>query len=899
MMPDLPNLPSGTVTFLFTDIEGSTQLLQRLGDAYARVLGEHQALLRAAFAAHGGVEVDTQGDAFFVAFPTAPAAVAAAAEATRALSEHAWPAGATLRVRMGLHTGAPQLVGDHYVGLDVHRAARIAAAGHGGQILMSDATRALVEQNLPNAASLRDLGPHQLKDLRHAERIHQLVLRDTPADFPALNTLDRHANNLPVQSMQLLGRKEELATICGLVGRDDARLVTLTGTGGVGKTRLALQVAAEVVEQFADGVWFIRLSRLNDPDLVIATIAQTLGIKDSGGQSVSDTLCEYLRARALLLVLDNFEQLVEASSAVAELLSECPGLMVLVTSRLPLHVRGEKVVPLAPLALAPTGEDRERLPPDQLAQYPAVALFLQRAQDAGAHFVMTAENAPVVAEICARLDGVPLAIELAATRVRVLPPEALLTRLTHQLSILTGGARDLEERQRTMRATIAWSEGLLRSEERELFHRLAIFNGGATLEAVEAVCLQPPNPDDVEPLELDALDGLGVLVDQSLVQQREEGGEPRFGMLGVIREYALERLETGGEADALRRAHATFFTALVERAAPELEGPRAGEWYDRLQQEHDNMRIALAWARERGEAEIGLRLAAAAVNYWFVRGYVSEGRDWLKTQLEAVSSGQVTRPPSIAVYARALSAAGSLAVWLLDVEQATTWLNEAITLARTIDDPRLLANTLNRLGNLAMAQGDLDTAWARFQESLEVASQANDEWASMRAQGNLAYSAYWRGDVAAAANFLREPLAYFRRLNSLENLGVSLSLSGSIMRRNGAITEALALLREALIVQRQVGNSQRMAEALYRLASAIGASGDGVRAARLIGAASTLSNRVGVQQNMLWRLDMEQSVASARSALGEEAWLEAEAAGRALSLEAAVAEALGEGSDDA
>jgi class 3 adenylate cyclase len=441
-------LPTGTVTFLFTDIEGSTRLQQRVGPAYATVRDTHHQTLRAAIAAHGVVEVDTQGDAFFVAFPTAPAAVTSAVDATRALATQDWPEGGVVRVRMGLHTGAPLLTPAGYVGLDVVRAARIAASGHGGQILLSEATRALVEDTLPDGVTLRDLGVFRLKDLSRPERLTQVVLAELPADFPPLKTLDAHPNNLPVEPTPLLGREEPVATLCAVLRREDVRLVTITGPGGIGKTRLSTQVAAEVVEDYPDGVWFVRLSRLTDPALVLPTIAQTLGLREHGGAPLAETLREHLRAKHLLLVLDNFEHVVDAAPAVSELLTACPGVKALVTSRTTLHLLGEREYALSPLALPDPGH----LPAvETLAQYAAVALFIERAQAARADFTVTAANAPAIAAICDRLDGLPLAIVLAAARVKVLPPEALLARLSAQLTILTGGARDADARQQTMR----------------------------------------------------------------------------------------------------------------------------------------------------------------------------------------------------------------------------------------------------------------------------------------------------------------------------------------------------------------------------------------------------------------------------------------------------------------
>ncbi|HEV2457211.1 MAG TPA: adenylate/guanylate cyclase domain-containing protein, partial [Ktedonobacterales bacterium] len=469
------DLPTGTVTFLFTDIEGSTRLQQQLGARYAESLGLHQQLLRAAFAASNGREVDTQGDAFFVAFSIAPQAIAAAAEATRALADAAWPEDAPVRVRIGVHTGTPQLVGDRYIGLDVPRAARIAAAGHGGQVLLSEATHALVEHALPEGTNLRDLGLHRLKDLQHPEHLFQLVMPGLAADFSPLKTLDTHQHNLPIQPTPLLGREEAVAALCALLRREDVRLVTLTGPGGIGKTRLAIQIAAELVQDFADGVWFVRLSRLTDPALVVPTIAETLGLKEVDSQSLAELLGAYLVDRRPLLLLDNFEQVVGAASEVAGLLAASPGLKVLVTSRSRLHLRGEHEYPLAPLPLPEPGQQP---PPERLSQYAAVAMFVERAQAAKADFAVTAANAPAIAEVCARLDGLPLAIELAAARVKLLPPEALLARLSTQLKVLTGGPRDLEERQQTMRATLAWGEALLAPEERVLFRRLAVFVGG-------------------------------------------------------------------------------------------------------------------------------------------------------------------------------------------------------------------------------------------------------------------------------------------------------------------------------------------------------------------------------------------------------------------------------------
>jgi predicted ATPase/class 3 adenylate cyclase len=878
----MAQLPTGTVTFLFTDVQGSTKLLQRLGDDYARVLGEHQAVLRAAFAAHGGAEVDTQGDAFFVAFPTVPQAVAAAADATRALAAHEWPQGTTLRVRIGLHVGTPQLVGDHYVGMDVHRAARIAAAGHGGQVLLSQAAVDLAEQALPAGVTLRDLGPHQLKDLQHPERIYQLVLPELPADFPPLKTLDAFLHNLPPQPTPLLDREEHLPALVALLRRESVRLVTLTGPGGIGKSRLSIQVAAELMDAFPDGVWFVRLSRLSDPALVVPTIAQVFNLKESASQSIVEAVHEYLRERRLLLVLDNFEQVVGAASEVADLLEASPGLRVLVSSRTSLHLRGERLYPVPPLPLATP----DRLPPvEQITQFAAVALFVERAQAIKPTFAITSANAPAIAEICARLDGLPLAIELAAARVRLLPPEALLARLATHPQLLGAGARDTEARQQTMRATIAWSEDLLGSQEQALFRRLAVFVGGCTLEAAETVCL---GPEGADPLSLDLFDGLSSLVDHSLLQQREEGGEPRFGMLRVIREYALERLQESGDFAPLRRAHASHVLAFFEQAERGLTGPEAAVWLDRLEFEHDNLRAALSWAREQGEVETGMRLATAARRFWLARGYLREGRGWLQELLAPESAA--TTPAG--VKARALIAGGWLAFWQGDYPAAQTWLEQALALGRSIGDPHVTARALQVLGNIARSQGDWEQAAVWLEDMLATFRQLNEPRGIAVALNDLAIVAVGRRDLERAATTYAEALTLARQVGDHELIAVCLVGLGDLARRHGDIVQAETLEREALALFRELGDLRRCAEVLEDLARTAGVAGRGERAARLLGTAATLREVLGAPQPPQEQADVEESVAGALVALGDAAWAAAFAAGRTLTLDAAIAEVL-------
>jgi predicted ATPase/transcriptional regulator with XRE-family HTH domain len=714
---------------------------------------------------------------------------------------------------------------------------------------------------------------------------------DPPADLSRPQVLAARPHNLPAPLNELVGREREVEDICALLRQNDVRLVTLTGPGGIGKTRVSLQAAAELLDTLSDGVWCVRLSRLSDPELVLPSIAQCFDLRESGGMPLAEMVGRYLREKELLLVLDNFEQVVVAAPAIGTLLESCPGLKILVTSRMALHLRGEHEYALRPLALP----DPDQLPPpERVAQYAAVALFIQRAQAAQADFQVTNATAGAVAKICARLDGLPLAIELAAARVRVLPPPALLQRLERRLPLLVGGPRDVEERQQTMRNTLAWSNELLQPEEQMLFRRLAVFVGGCTLEAAEAVCAAP---EGAAPLRLDLLEGLSRLVDQSLVQQsgEESGGEPRFGLLQVIREYALEQLEASGEGEALRRAHAAAMMALAERAEPELTGPEAGVWLERMEREHDNLRAALGWAVERGEqgeVETGLRLAAALGRFWEARGHLREGRVWLEGLLAPGAGSETVR-------ARALFAGGVLAMWQGDVAAAGSWLEQATALARATGDRRTAAVVLNGLGTIGLLQGDLEWAGARYADSLALMRETGDQRGIAVALLNLGEAALYQGDLERADAALSEGLALFRQLGDRASIAVGMANLGTVARKRGGGTEAVALGREALALYRELGDQPQCAEGLEQLAKTLGAAGQGERAARLLGAAASLRGTLGAPLPAHERADIEQATAAARVTLGEEAWEAAFAAGRALSLEEAIAEALGEQRGDA
>ncbi|MGH2373642.1 MAG: adenylate/guanylate cyclase domain-containing protein, partial [bacterium] len=869
-------LPSGTVTFLFTDIEGSTQLLQQLGPSYNNLLEEHRRLLRAAIEAEGGHEVNTEGDSFFVAFSSAARASAAAATAQRALAGHPWPDGAALRVRMGLHTGEATPVGRDYVGLDVHRAARINAAGWGGQILVSQATKTLIEHALPSGVSLRDLGEHRLKDLQRPERLFQIVLSGLQTDFPPPRTLDATPNNLPTQLTSFIGREREVAAARRLL--DTTRLLTLTGPGGTGKTRLSLQLAAEVADEFPHGVYFVPLAPITDHTLVAPTVAQSLGVQDTRGRLPLERLQEYLRDKRMLLVLDNFEQVVAAAPFVAELLKAGPDVKAVVTSRAALRLYGEQEFPVPPLQLP----DPKHLPgPESLSQYEAVALFIQRAVAVKPDFTVTNENAPAVAEITSRLDGLPLAIELAAARIKILPPQAMLTRLGHRLSLLCGGARDLPARQQTLRGAIAWSHDLLTSSSQRLMARLSVFVGPFTLEETDAVC------GPAEELGIDVLEGLAGLVDQSLLRQNEERGEARFTILETIREFAAERLEAGEEAGEIRRRHAMTYLALAEQAAGHIPGPEQPVWLDRLEDAHDNLRAALDWAMKGVHTEIALRMGAALWRYWQMRGHLHEGRA-LMTKIMALPD-VITHAKA---WSKALEAAGGIAYWQGDMAAAEAFYEKNLSLQRELKDKAGIANALY---NLAFAYGaaltDLEKARSLYLESLPLYEELGDQAGIARVHWGLAYFEYSVANYSGAREHYAVSLPILRSLGDKFSLAWALHLLGLIGAKTGERDAAYRSFVEALTLFAEGRDISGIVMAVDDLSTLAADEGDLERAARLAGGATALQKSSGAD------LASVASIAEARPRLsekdlGQERLIAAWREGHVMSVDELVAYAL-------
>src|SRR5579884_1260938 len=674
-------MDSGTLTFLFTDIEGSTRLWEQHPEAMRSALARHDVLLQEAIEQHSGHVFKTIGDAFCAAFDAAPSALAAALSAQRALASEDWQAPIRLRVRMALHTGAAEARGGDYFGPPLNRVARMLAAGHGGQVLLSQAACDLLGDALPEGVSLRDLGRHRLRDLQQSEHLYQLLHPNLPADFPPLRSLEAFAHNLPVQLTSFIGREKEMEEIKRLLST--AHLLTLTGSGGCGKTRLALQVAADRVEEYADGVWLVELAAIADLGLVPQTVAVALGVSEEPNRPLGETLANYLRPKSLLLVLDNCEHLLTACAQLADtLLRTCPKVRILASSREGLGLLGEALYHVPSLSLP----DEKRLPTlEQLSQYEAVRLFVERAVLSRPDFAVTAQNAASVVQICSRLDGIPLAIELAAARARALAVEQLAQRLDDRFRLLTGGSRTALPRQQTLRATIDWSYDLLSQAERTLLRRLSVFLGGWTLEAAEAVCADashaPPRAAAMgagehaaAPLEAGSrenaggpvaaeavLDLLSRLVDKSLVLVEESAeAEARYRLLETVRQYSRDRLMESEEARDLRCRHRDWFLTLAEGAERRLRGPDQVAWLNRLAQEHDNLRMALEWCRaeEDAGAEAGLRLAGALWRFWRVRGYLSEGRERLEAALAQASASERTAQRAKALYGLAALAWG-------------------------------------------------------------------------------------------------------------------------------------------------------------------------------------------------------------------------------------------------
>jgi len=870
----MSSLPTGTVTFFFSDIEGSTRLIQQLGERYPDVLLAHHAIQREALAANAGHELRTEGDSFFIVFESALEACAGAAAVQKMLARHAWPDGREVRVRIGLHTGEAALVGNEYLGLDVHRAARVASAGHGGQVLVSETTRALVDHALPPGLTLKDLGVHRLKDLALPERLFQLTVEGLPADFPPLKTLEATPNNLPTQLTSFIGRDDQVREAKQLLAR--SRLLTLTGPGGTGKTRLSLEIAAGVLDQFADGVYFVPLSAVHDPELVASAIAQALAISTTGSRRPIDALLDHLREKQTLLVLDNFEQVIKAAPIATQLLEGSAGLRVLVSSRTVLRVSGEQEFPVPPLALP----DLKALPPlAALSQFEAVRLFIERAVAVKPDFQATNENAPAIAGICERVDGLPLAIELAAARVKLFSPPALLGRLEKSLSALGSGMRDAPARQQTLRGAILWSYDMIDAPGRRLLTRFSVFARGGSLEQVEPVCGPAAEVGG------DVVESLDQLADQSLLRRIPDFDEPRFLMLQTIRDFAAERLEASGEARSIRDRHLRAFIALAQQAQPHLFGPQRKEWLDRLAEDHDNFRAALEWAVASGNAQDAMRLSAAFWRFWQMRGHLHEGGRRIDDVLAMPDSGGFPQERLAA-----LEAAGGLAYWQADMRVAQRFYDECLELTRKMGDDRALANALyNAAFPRVVSREAIVEAKPMLDEALPLFRRIDDQTGIARVLWGIGNALFFAKEYADARPVLEEAVALNRKLDDRFGLGWSIHTLGLVAFNLGDAERARACWLEAIHLFAAAGDVPGMVLQLDNLSALARQAGDFERAGRLWAAASAhqISSGTG-----LGRLLREEERRTGREGLSDDEAARISAEGHAMSLEQAVAYAL-------
>jgi predicted ATPase/class 3 adenylate cyclase len=828
MTPRRRDLPSGTVTFLFTDVERSTELLHELGDHdYAQALAEHRRFLRQAFGRHGGAEVDTQGDAFFVAFPTAPGALAAARDAVEALS--AGP----VQVRIGVHTGTPFVAEEGYVGMDVHRAARIAAAGHGGQVLLSASTAALVD------VELRDLGEHRLKDLQAPERIYQLG----EGEFAPLKSLYR--TNLPVPATPFLGRESELAEVVRLLSREDVRLLTLNGPGGTGKTRLALQAAAEAADDFPDGVWWVPLAPLRDASLLLSAVAQTLGVHEEPGTPPAETLSMVLGGKETLLLLDNAEHLLPSAAQEIAVLGRTLGPKLLVTTRERLQLQGEQVYPV------PTLREDE-----------GVEFFVARARALDPEFAANG----TVGDLCSRLDHLPLALELAAARTPLFTPEQLVERLAHRLDLLRAG-RDADPRQQTLRATIGWSYDLLDAGEQRLFHRLSVFAGGCTYEAAEEVCAA------------DA-DTLQSLLEKSLVRRRDWKGGSRYWMLETIREYADQRLEDEGEKPELHRRHAEWVARVAEEAEEVAEHGDEEQAFDWLDSEYGNMSTALAFAATR-DPDLTARIAGSAPGWWRRRGLYAELERWVVPLL--------SRKLIPSSRAKVLGAHILIAAARRDADRLQGYGNELLPLARDTGLDVMVCRALFALGTAAFLRGEVERGRALYLEAIETARSASPVLVPVYL-GNLGWLLRAAGDLAEAREILDKAVELGRRQGSLYRLAGILNQRANLALDEQQFAEALPLYRQALAHATKSSARSRVAKSLSGIAVALAGLGRPEDAVRIAAAASRIEEEMTIWSSA----DPEHSEWTSKMAdrLGEERYEQLAAEGRSLSEEDAIALAL-------
>ncbi len=866
----MTELPTGTVAFLMTDIEGSTRLVRDLGPAFPMLLGDHFRLLGGAIEDAGGTFVSSEGDAVFAVFPTVRQAVLAAVGGQRALAAHDWPEGAAVRVRMGINAGEAIFGGRDYTGLEVHRTARIMAAGHGGQILLSASARALVD-DIGDGIAFRVVGSHQLRDMPAPEELVQLTAPGLAADFPPLRAQPATVpNNLPTPLTGFVGRAAEVVTIKAALA--ETRLLTLTGPGGTGKTRLSIEVGRGWLDGAPDGVWFVALDALRDPALVLPAIARSIGAPESPGVPPLVAIADQLAARRTLIVLDNVEQVIGAAPDIAALLEASPSLTILATSREPLAINGERVFAVPPLALP----DEPGHPiAAMIAANDCVALFVERARAVRADFSLTDANATAVAAICRRLDGLPLAIELAAARINLLAPEQILARMDHRLTLLASSRRDLTDRQRTLRGAIDWSYDLLTEPERAFFRRFAVFSGGADLDAAQAVI----DPDGTLG---DGLEIASGLVDRSLLHSTHLGDTNRLEILETLREYAADQLASDpGEARAIGHRHAAYFGALAEASERVLTDPRRDVILDRLDRELPNLRAAIAFSLASGALESGIQIAVALAAFWHTRGHLADGGRALHQLLDA-TAGQ----PASRLRVRLLLTAGEIATWNADYAGAQTMVEEGLALAVALGEPAVIAGAHQRLGWASMVRAPED-ARGEFEESLRLVRPLHDLEVLKNALQGYAITLMRLGDWDAALPVIDESIALADEMGDPYMNLFGLVTRGMIRLRLGDRDGGLADSRRALDEAHRAGSPLGMGLALDALAAVALRDGQPTRAATLAAGAARLREEIGGGPSTTLA-GLPDPLVEARKALDVEAFDAATARGRGLPVDALV-----------
>ncbi len=913
--------PTGTVTFLLTDIEGSTTLWEQHPEAMPAAMARHDGIIDRAVAAHRGLVIRPrgEGDSRFVVFQAAGDAIRAAAAIQRELAAafdgHPFP----LRVRAGLHTGAADWSdGSDYYGSAVNRCARIRGLAHGGQTLISSAAAELVRDELPPGLDLVEMGTHRLKGLVRPETVYQLWLPGLPNDFPPLQSAEAAPGNLPTPPTELIGRQRELPDIIRLLSSDGVRLVTLTGPGGTGKTRLSLEVGHELSERFPDGIYFIDLAPISDPGLVPSTIAHTLGLREGGGRPLLENLKDYLADKAMLLILDNLEQVIAVAPFIAQLLAIGPKLKLLATSRVPLRIRAEREYPLPTLPVPPASAN---LTPAQLLEYESVCLFVRKAQAARPSFELTPENAEAVVAICRRLDGLPLALEIAAARIRLFTPAALLSRLDSSMKVLVGGAADLPERQQTVRNAIDWSYDLLPPPEQTLFARLGVFVGGFTLDDVASVC----DSDG----DLDLYSGIEALLLNSLIRQVDSAGdEPRFDMLLTIRDYALEKLEASGELPAVRFAHAAHFATRAMEQYPLLYSPRALETMAVIEQEHDNYRAAITWGLEpENDTLVAAQIVMFLFWFWYRQGYLHEGRAWGERLIHA-TEGQEGFPRAVS-----FNMAGMMATWQGDLDFAARYCAEAVRIVEQTDFELGIANAhftygvtlinqghdhaaynhltqaaelfdqmdgrwdkcnvMIHLGNTSLGLGQPARAQAWLQDAWPIIQELGDPWQVAFCLNNFGEVARVQGDYDRAREFYERSETIYREGDALGDHARLIHTLGYMALHDSDPRRAEGLFRESLAAFQRLGNKRGMIECVCGLAAVAAGGEDAARAATLLSAAMAQMASSGAAWWPADRVEIGRIQRVLSAAMGEAELAECRERGRGLRLEEAIALAVG------